>query len=89
MSCPNCFSGHVRDDAPTGKEEVIHGRNTYIAEPASGAPTIGIIIIVPDAFGLPFVNNKILADHYASKVNCLVYLPDFMDGHFLHPCFLT
>lgn len=29
---------------------------------------------------MPFVNNKLLADHYASKGQYLVYLPDFMDG---------
>lgn len=40
----------------------------------------GIIVIVPDAFGWEFVNNRILADHYASAGDYLVYLPDFMDG---------
>jgi hypothetical protein len=34
----------------------------------------------PDAFGLPFINNQILADHYASAGQYLVYLPDFLDG---------
>lgn len=41
----------------------------------------GIIVIVPDAFGLPFVNNKLLADHYAEKGQYLAYLPDFMAGN--------
>jgi hypothetical protein len=41
---------------------------------------LGIIIIVSDAFGMPFINNKLLADHYASQGQYLVYLPDFMDG---------
>lgn len=43
-------------------------------------PHRGIIIIVPDAFGWEFVNNRILADNYAEKGKYLVYLPDFMNG---------
>ena len=60
----------------------MYGRRTYIAEPPGGKEPLGIIVIIPDAFGQPFVNNKILADHYASLGQYLVYLPDFMDGEF-------
>lgn len=60
----------------------MHGLRTYIAEPAAGKQTLGIIVIIPDAFGVGFVNNQILADHYASAGQYLVYLPDFMDGQF-------
>ena len=80
MSCPDCFSGHEHNGVPQGKETQIHGRLTYVAEPPEGTPVKGIIVIVPDAFGLPFINNKILADNYASKGDFRVYLPDFMDG---------
>jgi hypothetical protein len=31
-------------------------------------------------FGWVFVNNKLLADHYADKGDYRVYLPDFMAG---------
>jgi hypothetical protein len=80
MSCPDCFKGHVREGKPLGKIEKVHGRETYIAEPPEGKPAKGIVVIVPDAFGLPFVNNQLLADHYAALGQYLVYLPDFMDG---------
>lgn len=80
MSCPHCFAGHVHPGLPTGKMTTMHGRKTYVAEPPAGTAPKGVIIIVPDAFGLPFVNNKILADHYASGGGFKVYLPDFMDG---------
>lgn len=80
MSCPQCFSGHINPGTPTGHWETIHGLRTYIAKPADGKDVRGIIIIVPDAFGVDFVNNQILADHYASAADFLVYLPDFMDG---------
>ncbi|CCT73048.1 related to dienelactone hydrolase family protein [Fusarium fujikuroi] len=80
MSCPQCFSGHVNLGSPTGRWETVHGLRTYIAEPPAGKSTKAIIVIIPDAFGVDFVNNQILADHYASAADYLVYLPDFMDG---------
>ncbi|KAF2786636.1 alpha/beta-hydrolase [Melanomma pulvis-pyrius CBS 109.77] len=81
MSCPQCFTGHVNPGTPTGRWETVYGLRTYIAEPAGGKETLGIIVIVPDAFGVDFVNNQILADHYASAAQFLVYLPDFMNGN--------
>ncbi|KAI9717649.1 MAG: hypothetical protein M1812_004594 [Candelaria pacifica] len=75
--CKDCISGFFKDDTPTGRETKIHGLNTYVAEPPSGSPK-GIIVIVPDAFGWRFVNNRVLADNYARKGEFLVYLPDFM-----------
>jgi len=80
MSCPDCFSGKQHDGAPAGKEDKIHGLDVYVAEPASGLVPKGIVIIVPDAFGWAFVNNRLLADTYATKGQFLVYLPDFMNG---------
>jgi hypothetical protein len=82
MSCPDCFSGHTHDGAAFGTETVIHGRNTYVSEPPDGSPAKAIIIIVPDAFGWKFPNNRILADHYAARGQYKVYLPDFNDGLF-------
>lgn len=80
MSCPQCFTGHINPGTPTGRWDTVHGLRTYIAEPPAGKSPTGIIVIIPDAFGVDFVNNQILADHYASAADYLVYLPDFMDG---------
>ena len=80
MACPQCFSGHVNPGTPIGRIEKVYGLQTYISDPPDGKPAKGVIVIIPDAFGLPFVNNQILADHYAASAQCLVYLPDFMDG---------
>lgn len=80
MSCPQCFSGHINPGTPTGRWDTIHGLRTYIAEPPAGKSPKAIIVIIPDAFGVDFVNNQILADHYASAADYLVYLPDFMNG---------
>lgn len=78
MSCPQCFAGHINPGEPKGRIETVFGLQTYIADPEKQA--LGIIVIIPDAFGMQFVNNKILADHYAAMGQYLVYLPDFMDG---------
>jgi hypothetical protein len=80
MSCPKCFSGHVNPGIPLGSIKSVYGRRTYVAEPSDGKQSLGVIVIIPDAFVLPFINNQILADHYASAGQYLVYLPDFMDG---------
>jgi dienelactone hydrolase len=84
MSCPNRFSGHVNQGTPKGREEKVFDRDCYIAEPAAGKEVKGIIVIIPDAFGWQFVNNRILADHYAARGDFKVYLPDFMDGKHAH-----
>ncbi|KAK3368405.1 dienelactone hydrolase family protein [Podospora didyma] len=80
MVCPDCLSGHVRTETPTGNVAKIHGRDTYIASPAAGVKPKGLIVIISDLFGWEFVNTRLLADQYAAKGDFLVYLPDFMSG---------
>ena len=84
MSCPDCFSGHVHEGQPRGKTIKLHNLDAYVTEPTNNGPVRGIIVIVPDAFGWEFVNNRILADHYTDKGNYKVYLPDFMLGQQIH-----
>ena len=80
MACADCFKGFSRTDkSPTGTTSTIYGLPTYIAQPPSSAPTKGIIVIIPDAFGWEFINNRLLADTYAAS-GFRVYLPDFMAG---------
>ncbi|CEL10698.1 hypothetical protein ASPCAL13813 [Aspergillus calidoustus] len=80
MSCPNCFAGHINPSTPTGHVTTLHGLDVYIAEPPENTEPKGIIVIIPDAFGWEFVNNRILADHYAQRGGFRVLLPDFMKG---------
>jgi dienelactone hydrolase len=79
MSCPDCFSGSVHDGKPKGEVTMAYGLDTYVVEP-SKKPVRGIVVIIPDAFGWEFVNQRILADHYAEKGSFKVYVPDFMNG---------
>jgi dienelactone hydrolase len=80
--CPDCFSGHVHTEVPTGTITTIHGLPTYVAQPEAGVEPKGIVVIITDAFGWDFVNNRILSDHYAKKGGFLVYCPDFMNGSY-------
>jgi hypothetical protein len=83
MACPECFRGSVHEGTPRGKIVKLYGLDTYVSDPAENTIAKGIIVIIPDAFGLPFVNNQLLADHYAEKSDYRVYLPDFMAGKIL------
>ena len=77
MSCPDCFRGSVHTHAElTGKTETLHGVSTYIAGGSDSSRSKSTIIYLPDAFSHKLVNNKILADKYASATGCRVLFPD-------------
>ncbi|KAK5656966.1 hypothetical protein OQA88_3489 [Cercophora sp. LCS_1] len=83
MACPNCFSGTLRGDViPNGREEVIHELNTYVTGPGEGVEPVGIVVIIADAFGWKLRNTRALADTYARRVPCTVYVPDVTNGHY-------
>ncbi|KAJ9496327.1 hypothetical protein H2202_008285 [Exophiala xenobiotica] len=77
-SCEECIKGTIHKGQPQGKEEVIHGLNTYVI--GNRTNPRGIIVIYSDIFGLPLPNNKLIADAYAKSGEWLVYLPDFFIG---------
>lgn len=70
--------GSIHKGKPHGKEERIHGLNTYVV--GNRTNPRGIIVIYSDVFGLGLPNNKIIADAYAKSGEWLVYLPDFFRG---------
>lgn len=70
--------GTVHKGQPMGKEETVHGLNTYVI--GNRTNPRGIIVIYSDIFGLPLPNNKLIADAYAKSGEWLVYLPDFFEG---------
>ncbi|KAK0108548.1 hypothetical protein ONS95_003348 [Cadophora gregata] len=85
MSCPSCLTGGISTSQPTGTTSTIHGLPTYIASPPSGTTPKAVIVLITDAFGWDFVNNRVLADHYAKRGGYLVYVPDFMNGKAMSP----
>lgn len=52
--------------------------NTYVV--GNQTNPRGIIVVYSDIFGLPLINNKLIADAYAKSGEWLVYLPDFFQG---------
>ncbi|CAH0047353.1 unnamed protein product [Clonostachys solani] len=81
MSCPDCFRGNTSTSLPIGKEMIIHGIPTYVSGPHMDLTPRAIIVFISDVFGWKSINNRILADRYATKGQFLVYVPDFMNGH--------
>nr|OQO32221.1 hypothetical protein B0A51_00469 [Rachicladosporium sp. CCFEE 5018] len=74
-----CATGSLHTGTPTGRRTKVHGLDCYVADAPSGSPK-GIVVIIPDAFGIELLNNQVLADTYAKEGNFQVLLPDFMDG---------
>nr|POF18691.1 hydrolase tropi [Quercus suber] len=77
-----CATGSLHTGTPKGEVTKLHGLDCYVAKPLSGTPK-GIVVIIPDAFGIALPNNRILADAYADRIGAQVLLPDFMDGYVL------
>ena len=77
-ACEECIKGTIHKGKPQGKEQTIHGLNTYVIGNTTNPR--GIIVIYPDIFGLDLPNNKLIADGYAKGGEWLVYLPDFFQG---------
>ena len=79
--CKDCVTGTLRGDlTPAGVEEVVHNVPAYVAHPDPGVKPLGIVVILPDAFGWTLRNTRVLADAYAKRVPCTVYVPEFMNG---------
>ncbi|PSN68844.1 alpha/beta-hydrolase [Corynespora cassiicola Philippines] len=81
MSCPDCFRGGKATGDPQGTTTTLHGVSTYIAGPPDFQPkSASTIIYFTDAFGPTFLNNKLLADAYASGTGLSVLVPDLIPG---------
>ncbi|KAF2446932.1 alpha/beta-hydrolase [Karstenula rhodostoma CBS 690.94] len=80
MSCPDCFRGGVVTGDPKGTIETLYGVPTYVASPQDTFSSLSTIVYFTDAFGLDLVNNKVLADAYASATGVRVLVPDIIPG---------
>jgi dienelactone hydrolase len=81
MSCPDCFKGVIHSHStPTGHIETLFGKETYIATPPSTSTSTSTILFCCDAFGLNLINNKLLADQYATLTGFRVLVPHLIPG---------
>ncbi|CAH0024564.1 unnamed protein product [Clonostachys rhizophaga] len=81
MPCADCYRGHDHLGPVHGHEAMLHGLDVYITEPQTGPVSqTGLIVVLSDAFGWNTINLRGVADRYAERTGCKVYLPDFMHG---------
>jgi len=73
-----CIRGSIHTGSPTGTMTNIAGLETYFSKTDNF--TGRAVLFLTDAFGLPFINNKLLADTYAKQANVNVYMPDLFEG---------
>ncbi|KAG7099778.1 hypothetical protein E1B28_001590 [Marasmius oreades] len=65
---------------PVGNIEKIGGVNTYVSLPRGPAkPKNEAVLYLSDIFGLALVNNRLLADQFASA-GYAVFAPDYLNG---------
>ena len=84
MSCPDCFKGAIHSHStPTGHIETLFGKETYVATPPSTSTSTSTILFCCDAFGLNIINNKLLADQYATLTGFRVLDSGSANGTFL------
>ncbi|KAF2116761.1 dienelactone hydrolase [Lophiotrema nucula] len=85
MACPDCFRGGKATGDPIGDITTIHGLKTYVAGKPGSNTSESTIIFYTDAFGLDLVNNKLLADAYATATGFKVLIPDIIPGGPMSP----
>jgi len=73
-----CVSGVKHEGDPVGEIKEIGGVKSYVSYP-SDKSTKNAILFLPDAFGLEFVNNKLLADDFA-RAGYFTVIPDIFEG---------
>jgi len=76
--CENCIKGVTHEGTPIGKIEKIGGVDTYVVKPEGEYAKDKAILYLPDVFGLPIINAKLLADDFARN-GYQVYIPDYLN----------
>ena len=83
MVCPDCNRGSILPGTPTGSVVKVHGLDAYfVPAPPSESPRSVAVVVLPDGFGLPLVNTKLIADELAKELVCDVWVPDMFNGPF-------
>lgn len=84
------MTGHVLPGEPKGTTSNVDG--AYFTSAPASAPTseqqneaeVGrktALVLLTDMFGLALSNPRILADRFAERLGCDVYVPDLFEGH--------
>ncbi|KAJ7125526.1 Alpha/Beta hydrolase protein [Mycena crocata] len=63
--CDDCIQGCLHEGIPEGQIKYIDGVQCYIATPSCDYAKDTVLLYLTDAFGIPLVNNRLLADGFA------------------------
>ncbi|RPD64157.1 dienelactone hydrolase endo-1,3,1,4-beta-D-glucanase [Lentinus tigrinus ALCF2SS1-7] len=77
--CDQCFQGVRHEGQPEGKIEKIGGVECYVATPTGDYLKNKVVLFLTDVFGIPLINNKLLADDFARNGYRTV-IPDLFQG---------
>lgn len=77
--CKDCISGVRYEGTPEGTIEAIGGIQCYVATPKIDYLKDKVVLFFTDAFGIPWNNNRLLADDFASN-GFKVVMPDIFNG---------
>ncbi|KAJ3552982.1 hypothetical protein NM688_g3861 [Phlebia brevispora] len=77
--CDACFSGVRHEGEPEGVMEKIGGIDCYVATPKGDYPKDKVILFLTDVFGIPLINNRLLADDFARN-GIKTIIPDILNG---------
>jgi dienelactone hydrolase len=69
---------------PQGKNETVNGVLTYVSLPKGHFRKDTAILFLTDVFGLPSVDNLLLADEWAAA-GFATYAPDYLNGDAIAP----
>ncbi|KAH8915946.1 hypothetical protein BT69DRAFT_1271060 [Atractiella rhizophila] len=75
---PDCGKGVIWEGTPNGTMQTINGVPTYVTINKKPKQDRTALIYLTDVFGLPEVNNKLLADDFSEFFD--VYAPDYLRG---------
>ncbi|KAK0270630.1 hypothetical protein LTR35_010838 [Friedmanniomyces endolithicus] len=76
-----CVKGFEWDGTPEGKAVPFPtaSNQAYV----TGSNSDAAVMLITDVFGWDFINNRLLADHFAREANVTVFMPDFFNGESL------
>ncbi|KAI0339413.1 alpha/beta-hydrolase [Trametopsis cervina] len=77
--CDDCFKGVRHEGEPEGQSVQIGGVDCYVSTPTGDYPKDKVILFLTDVFGIPLINNKLLADDFARN-GFKTVIPDILNG---------
>lgn len=81
MICPQCVQGSFLPGEPTETfSDEFQG--AYFAPGPGEGPSKRAVLYLTDSFGLEVKNSKIMADEFAKRLECDVWIPDYFAGGF-------